>query len=96
MLDAMPLQNEEKSCLQGSSLKGFKQGEYHGEGEEERGSQKAALHARAGDALKCIMWCAIALGALVQGCALDFVSFASRDANVLDTAVHFTYFALAL
>lgn len=33
------------------------------------------------DPSKCILWCAIALGALVQGCSLEFVSFLRKAAE---------------
>ena len=36
--------------------------------------QALAYRQQAGDASTCIFWCTIALGALVQGCPLEFVS----------------------
>lgn len=40
-----------------------------------------------GDPPKCTLWCAIALGALLQGCPLDFVSPSLLGATAVAAAV---------
>lgn len=79
MLGAMPPRRKERHCAQGNSLTDGKQGGHHTAGGEETYSQGGAYDEIAGDSFKCIMWCAIALGALVQGCSFDFVSLSVLD-----------------
>ena len=43
----------------------------------------ASSHYGAGDPSRCTFWCAIALGALVQGCSIEFVSFVKKATKFL-------------
>lgn len=56
-----------------------------------RWGQSLADQGRSNDPSRCILWCAIALGALVQGCSLEFVSRPFMDAAAVAYTAYGVY-----
>lgn len=75
MLGGAEVQQSHKVCGAGTgNLAGQEQKRAPQHRQEEGWGQRLAYHDRAGNSSKCIFWSAIALGALLQGCSLAFVS----------------------
>eukprot|EP00904_Undaria_pinnatifida_P005103 jgi/Undpi1/1722/HiC_scaffold_11.g05112.m1 len=80
----------------GPMLAEGEEGEFHPEGERGGWGQALAHQESTSCPSKCILWCAIALGALVQGCSLEYVTGYLKlardslaecfDGNTIDTA----------
>lgn len=64
------------------ALNGAGAGADFAEGQEEKGWDDAlALRDVSGSPAKCIMWCAIALGALMRGSPVEYVSRRRRQTS---------------
>lgn len=70
----------------GPMLAEGEEGEFHPDGERGGGGQALAHQESTSCPSKCILWCAIALGALVQGCSLEYVSRLLVDTNLVSAA----------
>lgn len=73
MLGSMSRKRQERVHVGGGSFAGGQEVLRGGEGGG--AGQALAYRPKEGDPSTCILWCTIALGALVQGCPLEFVSF---------------------
>ena len=73
MLGSMQ-QRQERFRIGAGDLAEGDEGEFLQESEEGGWGQSLACQDTTSCPSKCILWCAIALGALVQGCSLEYVS----------------------
>lgn len=67
-------QRQERFRIGAGGLAEGEEGDFLQEGEEGGWGQAVACQETTSCPSKCILWCAVALGALVQGCSLEFVS----------------------
>ena len=74
MLESRPHQRQQRFRAGRSNFAGGQEEEVHREMETGGAGQVLAYQQQGGDSSTCIFWCTIALGALVQGCPLEFVS----------------------
>lgn len=75
MLGSMPQEREEIFRDGGGGLAGGGQSPDQRQGWHGGWSQTLASQDSTGHPSECILWCTIALGALVQGCSSEFVSY---------------------
>lgn len=74
MLGSLPRQRQERFSHGTDGTVGRAQASFPQQDQDGGWHKMLACQDRTGYPLKCIFWCTIALGALVQGCASDFVS----------------------
>ena len=81
MLSSTPKRRQHRRIVKLGMCAGGSEGQFRGEDVDGESASASAYHDREGNSSKCFLCCAIALGALAQGCSLEFVSCCS----LLDT-----------
>lgn len=87
MLGSMPQQRQEMLRAEESGLPGGEQAGLPQQGQHGGWGRVLTCQDRTDYPSKCIFWCAIALGALVQGCPSGFVSISVLDGKPIAAAV---------
>lgn len=89
MLGSMQ-QRQERFCIGAGDLAEGEEVEFLQESEKGGWGQSLACQDKTSCPSKCILWCAIALGALVQGCSLEYVSRPLLDTKPVTDAITYT------
>ena len=87
MLSSMPQQRQEKVRVGEDGLAAGERARMIQQGEDGITSQTLASQEGTDYPSECILWCTIALGALVQGCSSEFVSYLWVDAKPFTAVV---------